>query len=141
MSAMLKKESLREMAAKMGQTVSYLADAEPWDPEAVIFYAQKHGDRSEPLGYRHLPDIQIAGAVRMLMRHDLDHESVVCAARDRICALHEEKAALLAALKSAVITMDAAAKATGSIALTHEVGAAREVIAKAEGRAALEQGQ
>ena len=43
-------------------------------------------------------------------------------------------ARLLAALKSAVITMDCAAKATGSIALTYEVGAAREVIAKAEAR-------
>jgi len=41
---------------------------------------------------------------------------------------------LLAALKSAVITMDAAAKATGSVALTYEVGAARAVIAKAEGQ-------
>lgn len=43
-------------------------------------------------------------------------------------------ARLLAALKSAVITMDAAAKATGTVALTYEVGAARAVIAKAEGR-------
>lgn len=37
-------------------------------------------------------------------------------------------ARLLAALKSAIITMDAAAKATGSIALTYEVGAPRRTM-------------
>jgi len=91
-------DTLIAMARRMGATVSDAADAQPWSADMVEGYAEKHGQRSDLLGHQHLPDIQIAGAVRMLMRNDLDHEAVVCAARDRICALHVEKAALAEAL-------------------------------------------
>lgn len=95
-------DTLTAMAKRMGMTVSDVADAKPWPPEAVAAYAEKHGRRSDPIGYQHLPDVQVASAVRMLMRNDLDHEGVVCAARDRICALHVEKAALLSAAQAVV---------------------------------------
>lgn len=35
----------------------------------------------------HLSDAEVASKVRMLMRHDLDHEQVCCLARDRIAYL------------------------------------------------------
>jgi hypothetical protein len=86
-------ETFRQLAARMGFSTSEADGAEPWSSEAVTAYAAHHSDRSR-IGWAHLPDVQISSAVRMLMRDDLDHEAVVCAARDRICALHVEKAAL-----------------------------------------------
>jgi hypothetical protein len=41
--------------------------------------------------YSHLSDTEIASKVRMLTRSDLDHELVVCAARDRIMSLTAER--------------------------------------------------
>jgi len=41
---------------------------------------------------------EAAGTVRMLMRHQLDHEQVCCMARDRILHLAQENARLRAAL-------------------------------------------
>lgn len=43
-------------------------------------------------------DIEVAGKVRMLMRGDLNHESVCVMARDRIMALSKEVARLRSAL-------------------------------------------
>ena len=42
----------------------------------------------------HLSDEEVASKVRMLCRNDLDHEPVVCAARDRILTLSDELARL-----------------------------------------------
>ena len=39
-------------------------------------------------------DIEVAGRVRMLLRSDLNHEFVCCAARDRIMYLSQENARL-----------------------------------------------
>jgi len=39
------------------------------------------------ISYPHLTDEQMAGTTRMLFRDSLDHEGVVCGARDRIMAL------------------------------------------------------
>jgi len=47
------------------------------------------GHRREA-SYPWLSDVEIAGRVRMLMRDDLNHEGIVCAARDRILHLSEE---------------------------------------------------
>lgn len=41
-----------------------------------------------------VPDLEVARRVRMLMRDDLNHESVCTMARDRIMTLFEEKEAL-----------------------------------------------
>ena len=58
---------------------------------------QWNGHRFE-IGARHLTDVQMAGRVRMLMRDQLDHESVCTDARDRIMCLTEEKSRLREAL-------------------------------------------
>lgn len=42
------------------------------------------------MAYGHLSDIEVADKVRMLMRHDLNHESIVVAARDRIMYLSQQ---------------------------------------------------
>lgn len=47
-----------------------------------------------PIDYPQLTDRQMASKVRMLMRTDLEHEAVICGARDRIMALVKEKDAL-----------------------------------------------
>lgn len=46
----------------------------------------------------HLPDMEVAGMVRMLMRDDLDHEMVCVSARDRIRHLSRCVADALAAI-------------------------------------------
>lgn len=53
-----------------------------------------NGRAGVPISFPHLTDQQMAGTVRMLMRHDLGHEGIVCGARDRIMCLVKEKAAL-----------------------------------------------
>lgn len=124
-------DSLRILANQMGVGLSDLPDAQPWSAGAVSSYAERHGNRSAPVGYAHLPDVQIASAVRMLMRDNLDHESVVCAARDRICALHVEKSEMLAALK-ALIECDDARKGDLQQLYERACQLARAAIAKAE---------
>jgi hypothetical protein len=49
-----------------------------------------------------LTDEQMAGLVRMLMRHDYNHESVVCAARDRILHLSQSRRRIADALRAIV---------------------------------------
>jgi hypothetical protein len=49
----------------------------------------------------HLSDAEVAGKVRMLMRNDLDHESVCVMARDRIRDLSRYVDALKGALQAA----------------------------------------
>ena len=44
----------------------------------------------ETMAYSKLSDMAMASKVRMLYRTDLDHESVVCGARDRIVYLSQE---------------------------------------------------
>lgn len=50
------------------------------------------GDKETPgtMAYGYKSDHEVADMVRMLMRHDLNHESVVCAARDRIMFLNQQ---------------------------------------------------
>lgn len=58
-----------------------------------------NGNVDMPIMAPHLSDIEVACRVRMLMRHDLTHESTCELARDRIMALVKEKAELVAALE------------------------------------------
>lgn len=51
-----------------------------------------HMGHKREAAYPWLSDVEIAGEVRMLMRNDIAHEAVVCAARDRILHLSEELA-------------------------------------------------
>lgn len=90
-----RNESLAELAARLGMRVSQRWEASDEDQAQ---YANDHACRRMMSGDT---DIQIASRVRMLMRDDLDHEAVVCVARDRLCALAVEKADLLEALKEA----------------------------------------
>ena len=46
-----------------------------------------NGHSDMGISYPHLTDEQMAGKIRMLFRDSLDHEGVVCGARDRIMAL------------------------------------------------------
>lgn len=46
-----------------------------------------NGRSDMEISYPHLTDDQMAWKVRMLFRTDLDHEGVICGARDRIMAL------------------------------------------------------
>lgn len=48
-----------------------------------------------------LSHAEAAGRIRMLLRSDLDHESVCCMARDRILHLSQENERLRAALSKA----------------------------------------
>lgn len=57
-----------------------------------------HMGHKREAAYPWLSDVEIAGEVRMLMRNDIVHEAIVCAARDRILHLSEELARLDAAL-------------------------------------------
>lgn len=54
------------------------------------------------ISYPQWSDVEMAGAVRMLMRYDLNHEGIVVGARDRIMCLAAENKRLLAALEHAV---------------------------------------
>ncbi len=56
-----------------------------------------NGHTNLPISYPDLSDFHMAGKVRMLMRSDLDHEGVVCGARDRIMCLSKERANLVVA--------------------------------------------
>lgn len=58
-----------------------------------------HNGHKREAAYPWLSDVEIAGEVRMLMRTDIAHEMVVCAARDRILHLSEEVERLRAALR------------------------------------------
>lgn len=49
----------------------------------------KHNGHDRDAAYPWLSDEEIAGMVRMLMRYDLNHEGVCCAARDRILHLSQ----------------------------------------------------
>ena len=44
-----------------------------------------------PISHPEYTDEQVAHGVRMLSRHQMNHEDVVCTARDRILCLVEEK--------------------------------------------------
>lgn len=88
------------------------------DAQTLIAEAKRLGDerrkgmesyKGEPMRFTHLGNdreadmpwlshAEMAGHVRMLLRTDLDHESVVCAARDRILHLAQENERLRAAL-------------------------------------------
>lgn len=92
-------ETFTALARKMGATVSELADAAPWDAATCARYVERHADKARMMGAQ-WPDAQVASAVRMLVREDLDHESVVCLARDRIVALIAERELLLQTLKA-----------------------------------------
>jgi hypothetical protein len=64
-----------------------------------------NGHTDMPIDYADMCDEDLAGKVRMLMRGDLEHEAVVCAARDRIMALvkaHDANAALIEQLTGAL---------------------------------------
>ncbi len=126
--------SVRAIAARLGARVSQLADAEPWAAEACDKYVAEHGDRFEC----RWPDAQIAAAVRMLMRDELDHEMVVCAARDSICGLLAEKAELLTALQL-ILPLAKGYQPEGQTDTARAtcrswIEAAETAIAKAEGR-------
>jgi hypothetical protein len=92
-------EALNLLAAKLGMRVSQRWEGSAADQAA---YARKHGDsQTSRMFMGDDTDIQIASRVRMLMRDEMDHEAVVCAARDRICALWVEREALRAAMREA----------------------------------------
>ena len=65
-----------------------------------LTYDRLHGDI--PMGRPDLTDYEVAGKVRMLMRHDLDHEGVCTLARDRIMALSKRTVELQKALDLAL---------------------------------------
>ena len=54
-----------------------------------------HNGSTHPISYPHLSDVAMAGYVRTLMGHDLDHEAVVVGARDRILHLSQRKVHIL----------------------------------------------
>jgi hypothetical protein len=58
-----------------------------------------NGHTNREIGMPDVSDQVLASMVRMLMRNDLDHEMIVCAARDRIMCLVKEKARLIQALE------------------------------------------
>lgn len=95
--------SILEEAKAIGERHRKLAAAYTGGPK--YFHHMGH-KREAALPW--LSDVEMAGEVRMLMRDDLDHEGIVCAARDRILHLSEE----LAALRGAICwqTMDTAPK-------------------------------
>jgi hypothetical protein len=88
-----RQRQMEAIAERIGMTVSPL-----WLPtaERAREYAETNAGRSSLPGET---DVQIASRVRMLSRDHLDHEGVVCAARDRICALIVERDDLLEALQ------------------------------------------
>lgn len=53
-----------------------------------------NGNTNLPISGPQYSDNEIAGMVRMLSRNDMDHEAILCAARDRIMALVKEKQTL-----------------------------------------------
>lgn len=55
----------------------------------------EHNGLTRDISLGHLTDEEMADSVRMLMRGDLDHEIICCAARDRIKCLMYEKERLL----------------------------------------------
>ena len=65
-----------------------------------------NGHKGLPISFSHLTDEQMAGTVRMLMRHDLGHEGIVCGARDRIMCLMKEKAELEARVADLIAERD-----------------------------------
>lgn len=60
-------------------------------------YFHHLGNKREA-AYPWLSDVEIASEVRMLMRNDIAHEMIVCAARDRILHLSEENERLRKAI-------------------------------------------
>jgi hypothetical protein len=48
----------------------------------------------------HMPDVEVASRVRMLMRDQIDHEAICVTARDRIMWLSQEVERLSEALKA-----------------------------------------
>lgn len=56
---------------------------------AAKTYHWYHPDRAHSIRYPDLSDREMAGKVRMLYRTDLEHEPIVCGARDRIVHLAE----------------------------------------------------
>lgn len=67
-------------------------------------------NKNRTIGMPHLTDEQMASRVRMLMRSDLDHESVCTSARDRIMCLVKEKSQLaerVKTLEAIIATRDA----------------------------------
>lgn len=54
-----------------------------------------HNGKDREAAYPWLDDIEMAGMVRMLGRYDINHEGVVCAARDRILHLSQRLAYVL----------------------------------------------
>jgi hypothetical protein len=77
-------------------------------PEAVERTYTWNG-HTHQIAYPQFSDETMAGVVRMLMRGDLNHESIVCAARDRIMCLVAENDAL----STQLTTAHAAGKAEG----------------------------
>lgn len=57
-------------------------------------------NKNRKIGMPDVSDEDLAGRVRMLMRNDLDHEMIVCAARDRIMCLVKEKRELAERVKT-----------------------------------------
>ena len=56
---------------------------------------------NKPIAGSHLTDTQVASAVRMLLRDQLNHEAVCLVARDRIVSLATERDQLKARLEAA----------------------------------------
>lgn len=50
----------------------------------------QHNGHTREAAYPWISDTEIAGMVRMLLRSDIGHEAIVCAARDRIMHLSQE---------------------------------------------------
>lgn len=59
-----------------------------------------NGHKDMLIRYPDWSDKEMASQIRMLMRSDLFHEAVVCAARDRIMCLSKEKEQLEQQLKN-----------------------------------------
>lgn len=86
------------------------------DPEFSIAYAQHarptmtydwNGHSDMPVQSPELSDYEVAGRVRMLMRNQLDHESVCTLARDRIMGLSKLNHGMLLALRECLGALDA----------------------------------
>lgn len=99
----MSQAELNRIAASLGMKVSQAWNGSSAEQKA---YAEKHAQTGR-MFMADQSDVQIASRVRMLYREDLDHEAIVTAARDRICALVVERDALLASID--VETLEAVA--------------------------------
>ncbi|MCZ4274019.1 hypothetical protein [Maritalea porphyrae] len=61
------------------------------DPQSIFRMTQlTHAVVKDPSAFDQLTDWELDTQIRMLKRHDTEHDEIICAARARIFALHQE---------------------------------------------------